>query len=51
MLIRVLGILGVIAGIIILVATATGHHSSSGYFTGAIFMVLGVMRFLRGTNR
>ena len=51
MLMKVLGILGIIVGIVILVATATGNHSSSGYFSGAIFIVFGVMRFLRGMSR
>jgi hypothetical protein len=54
-MIRVLGIIGIVVGLGMIIATAThaafAEEPSRGYIVGTIFAVAGVFRFIRGTNR
>ena len=54
-MVRVLGIIGMVVGILLLILTATGAlwhgEPARGYIIGAIITAGGFFRFLRGTNQ
>ena len=54
-MLRVFGILGMIVGLVMIVLTATGaaFHAepARGYIVGAVFLVAGAFRFVRGMNQ
>ena len=54
-MLRVLGIIGIVIGLGLLIATATGalYHGepARGYIVGGIISVAGVFRFIRGVNQ
>jgi hypothetical protein len=54
-MLRVLGIIGIVIGIAILIATVAGvafhGESARGYIIGGVIAVAGVARFIRGMNQ
>lgn len=54
-MLRVLGVIGVIVGIGLIVMTATGggyaNNPVRGYGVGAILIVFGIVRFVRGASQ
>lgn len=50
----VLGVIGIVLGLVIMGAQATGnfgHQGENGYILGAIFIFFGILRIARGINR
>ena len=54
-MLRVLGIISIILGLGLIIATATGalYHDQAyrGYLVGGVIAIAGAVRFVRGTNR
>ena len=54
-MLRVLGIIGIVIGLAMIIATAAGvaFHTAPvrGYLVGGMLAVFGVVRFMRGMNQ